>query len=100
MAGSFLPPVRLLLVRTAPRVGSSGGPARGGPSGLDPSVSRLLVGVALVRHADVREVGQPRVGVPVDAVAQRDLLALEEAGDRLLLDVDDVVVQPPAVREA
>ena len=36
----------------------------------------------------------------VDAVAERHLLALEEAGDRLLLDVDDVVGQPAAVREA
>src|SRR3954449_12905308 len=60
----------------------------------------LRVLVALVRGCDVGEVAEVRHVVPVDAVAEGHLLSLEEAGDRLLLDVDDVVRQPAAVREA
>src|SRR5581483_4385449 len=100
MAVSFLPPGSLRSIRMAGRFGSTEGPpTRGGPSVPLASVRRLLVGEAAVRHAHVREVGESRVGVAVDAVAERDLVSLEEAGDRLLLDVDDVVVQPAPVRE-
>src|SRR4051812_5454696 len=79
---------------------TEGPPRRAGPPVFGPSVRRLLVRVALVRHADVREVGDALVRIGVDAVAERALLAFEEAGARPLLDVDDVVVQPAAFREA
>src|SRR6185436_12123233 len=76
------------------------GPAAVGPLNVCSLLRRLRVLVALVRGCDVGEVAEVRHVVAVDAVAEGHLLALEEAGDCLLLDVDDVVAEPAAVREA
>ena len=65
------------------------------------SVRRLRVGVALVRAS--RRTGSAAVNGMSFALTPSPsgtLCALEEAGDGLLLDVDDVVGQPAAVREA
>jgi hypothetical protein len=64
---------------------------------------RLLA--LLVREAGagigfVREHRQAQPVGAVDAVAERHLLADEEAGNCLLRDVDDVVTEPAAVRPA
>ena len=58
-----------------------------------------------VRQRDVRERAAERLVVHVDAVAERDLLAAllgrqQRARDDAQLDVDDVVREPPPVREA
>src|SRR5947208_9372302 len=82
------------------RVRGSGAP--GGRAGPNRAVllRGLRVLVARVRGCGVGEVAEVRHVVSVDAVTEGHLLALEEAGDRLLLDVDDVVAQPAPVREA
>src|SRR5262249_2685585 len=81
--------------------GGWGARAAAGPAvqSLSVRVRRLRVRVALVWRRHVREVLEHRHVVAVDAVAERHLVPLEEAGDSLLLDVDDVVRQAPAVRE-
>src|SRR6185295_5497185 len=79
----------------------AGGPARADPppfrSGL---LEPLRVGEALGRVGLVRERVERRDVAAVDAVAERDLVPLEEAGHHLLRDVDHVVVEPAAVRAA
>ena len=48
----------------------------------------------------VREGREVRDVAAVDAVAELDLVPLQEAGHHALGDVDDVVAEPAAVREA
>ena len=55
---------------------------------------------AAVRSREVRERGQERLVVLVHPVAERHLVALQEPGHDLDLDVHDVVAETAAVREA
>src|SRR4051794_36858055 len=52
-----------------------------------------------VRRRDVWERGQERDVVLVDAVSERDLVALQEPGDDAELDVRDVVTEAASVGE-
>ncbi len=90
--------LRPLLVLNSP---SGSGPSAGGNRPvrwLEP-VGGIRV-EPRVRSGQVRELGQERLVVSVHPVAERHLVADQESGDHLELDVDHVVHRPPAVREA
>src|SRR5262245_58092017 len=88
------------VVRTGAASGSHEGPGQNRPLMRGDDLLALRVVEPGLRVGDVGEGRQELPVVGVDAVTERQLRALEEATDRLLGDVDDVVPEAPAVRPA